>query len=54
MLSRNDEDDLRLGDVVVSRPTDNFGGVVQYDVGTTASSSVFQLTGCLEKPPTIL
>lgn len=25
--------DIRLGDVVVSNPTDTFGGVVQYDLG---------------------
>jgi hypothetical protein len=27
------EDDIRLGDVVVSQPTAMFGGVVQYDLG---------------------
>lgn len=27
------KDDVRLGDVVVSQPTDTFGGVVQYDLG---------------------
>ena len=27
--------DIRLGDVVVSKPTESFGGVVQYDFGKT-------------------
>ncbi|ERF73242.1 hypothetical protein EPUS_08793 [Endocarpon pusillum Z07020] len=27
------EDDIRLGDMVVSQPTATFGGVVQYDLG---------------------
>jgi hypothetical protein len=34
-----------LGDVVVSKPTGNFGGVVQYNAGKT---------GVLNRPPQIL
>jgi nucleoside phosphorylase len=29
----DNEDDIRLGDVVVSKPTATFGGVVQFDRG---------------------
>jgi nucleoside phosphorylase len=45
------EADIRLGDVVVSKPTGDFGGVVQYDFGKTG---VFERTGTLNKPPQIL
>ena len=48
------EDDVRLGDVVVSRPTDTFGGVVQYDMGKITADGAFQRTGALNKPPKIL
>ena len=30
-------DDMRLGDVVVSKPTGTLGGVVQYDYGKTVA-----------------
>src|SRR5882757_9995264 len=30
--------DIRLGDVVVSKPTDGYGGVVQYDYGKTVGN----------------
>ncbi|KAN0070407.1 hypothetical protein V8E54_011276 [Elaphomyces granulatus] len=46
-----EEADIRLGDVVVSKPTGDFGGVVQYDFGQTG---VFERTGTLNKPPQIL
>ncbi|KAL5334981.1 purine and uridine phosphorylase [Aspergillus crustosus] len=46
--------DSRLGDVVVSRPTGAFGGVVQYDYGKSISRRRFLRTGVLNKPPTIL
>jgi nucleoside phosphorylase len=48
------EDDIRLGDVVVSKPTDTFGGVVQYDMGTATTNGVFRRTGSLAKPPAVL
>jgi ankyrin repeat protein/nucleoside phosphorylase len=48
------EDDIRLGDVVVSRPTATFGGVVQYDMGKFVTNGTFQRTGALRKPPAIL
>ena len=50
----DDENDIRLGDVVVSRPTNTFGGVVQYDMGKCHPNGVFQRTGALRKPPPIL
>ncbi|PYH31487.1 TPR-like protein [Aspergillus neoniger CBS 115656] len=42
--------DVRLGDVVVARPTDKNGGVVQYDFGK-ATAAGFQRTGMLNNPP---
>src|SRR5436309_6602173 len=35
-----EDDDIRLGDVVVSKPTATFGGVVQYDMGTVTEGEV--------------
>jgi nucleoside phosphorylase/tetratricopeptide (TPR) repeat protein len=48
------KNDIRLGDVVVSRPTGTSGGVVQYDFGKTISSGRFERTGALNQPPQIL
>ncbi|OJD14564.1 hypothetical protein ACJ73_09069 [Blastomyces percursus] len=44
---------VRLGDVVVSTPTDEFGGVVQWDFGKTQQEG-FKRTGALNRPPTEL
>jgi nucleoside phosphorylase len=49
----SDESDIRLGDVVVSQPYMQHGGVVQYDFGKTTPSG-FVRTGFLNTPPTIL
>jgi nucleoside phosphorylase len=49
----SEEVDMRLGDVVISRPLNVHGGVVQYDFGK-ATPSGFQRTGSLNTPPTIL
>jgi nucleoside phosphorylase len=46
--------DIRLGDVVVSKPTGEFGGVVQYDFGKTVGQGIFERTGMLNRPPQIL
>ncbi|KEF55323.1 uncharacterized protein A1O9_08977 [Exophiala aquamarina CBS 119918] len=46
--------DVRLGDVVVSKPERSFGGVIQYDMGKYVSSGAFERTGHLRKPPPIL
>lgn len=45
--------DIRLGDVVVSRPVNEHGGVVQYDFGKFNASG-FKRTGSLNAPPAIL
>ncbi|KAI0544528.1 nucleoside phosphorylase domain-containing protein [Xylaria curta] len=47
------EADIRLGDVVISKPYNMHGGVVQYDFGKTTPSG-FERTGSLNTPPTIL
>jgi nucleoside phosphorylase len=46
--------DIRLGDVVVSKPSGQFGGVVQYDFGKTVESGLFERTGSLNAPPRVL
>ncbi|KAL4778621.1 hypothetical protein BJX76DRAFT_352467 [Aspergillus varians] len=47
------DSDVRLGDVVVSRPDKNHAGVVQYDFGKSTPSG-FKRTGFLNAPPKIL
>lgn len=49
----SDDVDVRLGDVVVSKPLGTHGGVVQYDSGK-ATLSGFERTGSLNSPPAIL
>ncbi|KAJ4380372.1 hypothetical protein N0V86_004683 [Didymella sp. IMI 355093] len=49
----SEEADVRLGDVVVSKPHKTHGGVVQYDSGK-ATVSGFERTGALNEPPTVL
>lgn len=46
--------DIRLGDVVVSLPSGQYGGVVQYDMGKTLSEGQNIRTGALNAPPQIL
>jgi nucleoside phosphorylase len=46
--------DIRLGDIVVSRPDDTFGGVKQYDFGKTTAGGIFQPQGFLNSPPRVL
>jgi nucleoside phosphorylase len=46
--------DIRLGDVVVSKPGIRNGGVVQYDFGKAMDGNIFEPTGWLDAPPTIL
>ncbi|KAH7174197.1 uncharacterized protein B0J16DRAFT_180488 [Fusarium flagelliforme] len=45
--------DIRLGDVVVSSGITN-GGVLGYDFGKDIQGQDFQVTGCLNQPPTLL
>jgi nucleoside phosphorylase len=49
----SEEADVRLGDVVVSKPYKTHGGVVQYDAGK-ATAGGFGRTGALNTPPTVL
>ncbi|GKT68785.1 kinesin [Colletotrichum tofieldiae] len=46
--------DIRLGDVVVSKPGGGNGGVFQYDFGKTIQNCSFQETGFLNQPPVLL
>ncbi|GFF24720.1 hypothetical protein IFM46972_01153 [Aspergillus udagawae] len=46
--------DMRLGDVVVSIPTSQSPGVIQYDYGKAIGDGVFERTGTLNKPPMLL
>ena len=46
--------DIRLGDVVVSKPTKKNGGVVQYDFGKIEHNEKFKRTDSLNAPPQVL
>ncbi|KAM0279853.1 hypothetical protein ACHAQH_004404 [Verticillium albo-atrum] len=48
-----DQHDIRLGDVVVSMPDEEYGGVVQYDLGK-ATDEGFRRKGFLWPPPSLL
>ena len=48
------DQDIRLGDVVVSCPDRISGGVIQYDIGKTEADGVRELKGSLNMPPQIL
>ncbi|KAH0161653.1 purine and uridine phosphorylase, partial [Aureobasidium melanogenum] len=50
----SEQHDIRLGDIVVSQPTGQYGGVVQYDFGKTHPGGVFERTGSLCPPPDVL
>jgi nucleoside phosphorylase len=50
----NREFDIRLGDVVISQPDEQHGGVVQYDFGRTEAEGRFTRTGHLNAPPDVL
>lgn len=43
--------DIRLGDVIVSEPTKQHGGVVYWTFGKTHGGGEFERTGTLDKPP---
>lgn len=45
--------DIRLGDVVVSKPDSSSGGVIQYDLGK-AKFDQWERKGALDKPPLVL
>lgn len=46
--------DIRLGDIVVSAPDKDSGGVVRYDHGKSIQSKKFKRTGSLNAPPLFL
>ncbi|KAF2185997.1 hypothetical protein K469DRAFT_574669 [Zopfia rhizophila CBS 207.26] len=46
--------DIRLGDVVISKPEGRSGGVIQYDFGKRVKDSRFVINGSLNKPPSLL
>jgi nucleoside phosphorylase len=46
--------DIRLGDIVVSQPSDTSGGVIQYDLGRALSGGQFKRTGILNRPLKVL
>ncbi|KAF2228196.1 hypothetical protein BDZ85DRAFT_13058 [Elsinoe ampelina] len=46
--------DIRLGDVVVSMPTNQSSGVIQYDLGKAQKNGVFKIVGHLNSPPEAL
>ena len=48
------ENDIRLGDIVVSKPTGQYRGVIQYDFGKTVQEGRFYQTGSLNRPPDVL
>lgn len=54
-IARPDQDqDIRLGDVVVSQPCDTTGGVCQYDLIKAKSGGKCERKGFLGRPPTVL
>ncbi|KAF2716488.1 purine and uridine phosphorylase [Polychaeton citri CBS 116435] len=50
----SEDNDVRLGDVIVSQPDGQHGGVVQWDFGKMEKDGVFRRTGTLDKPPRVL
>lgn len=50
----SEDNDIRLGDVVVSLPSQTFPGVIQYDLGKENEGGEFEVTGVLQRPPRIL
>ena len=46
--------DIRLGDIVVSAPSDGGSGVFQYDFGDTVQNQRFKTTGSLDQSPMVL
>ncbi|PGH15678.1 hypothetical protein AJ79_02272 [Helicocarpus griseus UAMH5409] len=50
----SNENDIRLGDVVVSQPTGTTGGLIQYDRGKTIAGGEFERTGSLNAPPNVV
>lgn len=47
-------EDVRLGDIVVSKPSAARPGIIQYDFGKRCAGNHFTSTGALNKPSTLL
>ncbi|KAF3902864.1 hypothetical protein AA313_de0207902 [Arthrobotrys entomopaga] len=47
----SEENEIRLGDVVVSHPKGSYSGVIQYDLGKTLDNDISLRTGFLQPPP---
>ncbi|OQD64646.1 hypothetical protein PENPOL_c007G05583 [Penicillium polonicum] len=45
---------VKLGDVVISMPVDQYPGVVQWDFGKAKGGGEFRRIGALNSPPTVL
>ncbi|KAK4161311.1 ankyrin repeat protein [Cladorrhinum sp. PSN259] len=50
----NTKEDVRLGDIVVSKPTASRPGILQYDFGKECAENQLITTGALNKPSTML
>ena len=50
----SEDDDIRLGDIVIGFPEDNDCGVVQFDRGKSYPGEHFERTGFLNNPPKAL
>lgn len=50
-LNEEDENEIHLGDVIVSTPSGRHGAVIQYDFGKEHQANGFELTGYLNLPP---
>jgi nucleoside phosphorylase len=50
----SNEDDIRLGDVVVGLPRGTCSGVIQFDRGRVYPGNFFERTGFVNKPPDLL
>jgi nucleoside phosphorylase len=48
------DNDVRLGDVVVSSAVGKHGGIVQYDRGKSHQKEDFERTGSLDRPPEVV
>ncbi|KAK6353424.1 hypothetical protein TWF696_005389 [Orbilia brochopaga] len=48
------DNDIRLGDIIVSQPTGLTGGVIQYDFGKAIANGGFERIGSLNAPPPLL
>ena len=54
-VARPDQDqDIRLGDIVVGQPEGTAGGVIQYDLVKANSGRKLERKGALNKPPKVL